>query len=127
MERIPFVHTKGKMEAYRKDLLRRIGELCGGGYTVVEAAELAPGLPTAETEAAIGALAAAELVAVSYAEAGVYCLALSGKGRAALECPVSTPKRGRGAAFRAALLFAAAFLGGLAGAALAVWAAGGTA
>ena len=58
----------------------------------------------------------------------MYCLALSGKGRAALESPVPTPKRGRGAGVPGRRsLFAAAFLGGLAGAALAVWTAGGAA
>ena len=113
------------MKAY-PELLCRIGELCGGGYTVVEAAELAPEMPRADLEEAVSALASEGLVSLSYAEDGVWCLALTEAGKGALLCPEPHKERKRGGG-RVVLFALAAFLGGFAGAALGVLLLGGAA
>lgn len=103
--------TKGKMNM---QLLSRISSLCGGGCAVVEAAELASGLPRETLKAQLLSLAAEGVISLSYAEDGVFCLALTEKGKEALSAPAGEQrKRGAG---RAALLALAAFLGGFLGA-----------
>ena len=114
--------TKGKMK--QAELLSRIGALCGGGFTVVEAAELSPELPCGALKEQLISLAAEDLISLSYAEDGVFCLALTEKGREALECPAPELPKRRGFA-RAAFLALAAFLGGFAGAAAAIAFGGG--
>lgn len=101
-------------------LLERLGDLCtGGGYHLLEEADLAGFVPEGTLPETLSYLADCRCVDVRYAENGTYCIRLLPAGRAYASHARERAREGRLRLKRTALFaFFGSFAGGFLGALL---------